>query len=154
MGLPYLIIWSFILIIFCTFFGLLIYSIVKKYKIFIGLFSILIVSGILLICYRQGTFLKTKVHNQYIYIIGEGTGSAGSGARYSLEGDDILIEKEKIYRGGLTLAMKFGWKFEAIDSGECSIIYEETNFGQWQDPIIYHITVDEDLNVEMKIDYD
>ena len=50
--------------------------------------------------------------------------------------------------------MKFGWKFEAIDSGECSIIYEETNFGQWQDPIIYHITVDEDLNVEMKIDYD
>lgn len=137
-----------ILFIVCLVFSI---GMIKKKKwIFVPIPVIIMILIVFFIWYRSGAYLQTGIKDNYIYIIGRGTGSMGSDAKYEIHGDDILYEVAQYDKGGYVFPeLVFGWKFEPKSSGKCDIYYIEYNCGEWQEPIVYSVTVDENMQVSM-----
>lgn len=152
MGLGYLIIWLILLIIIITI-SILVFKAILKKKYFISIIALGILCAIFLwIADTSGTFTSTGVKSGKLYIVYSGTGSMGSSASYDIIEDGILKEDGKIYKGGLSMEMKFGWRFKAIKPGTCQIKVNVYSCGDISDIHIYNVTVDQNLDITYELE--
>lgn len=81
-------------------------------------------------------------------IVYSGTTSMGSYAKYIISDNTVLIEWEEIDRMYFpSVAIEFGWKFRPVHTGNCTIITEQWDCGDFSFAEIYDVTVDESLDI-------
>lgn len=81
-------------------------------------------------------------------IVYSGTTSMGSYAKYTISDNTVLFECEEIDRMYFpSVAIDFGWKFRPVHPGNCTIITEQWDCGDFSFAEIYDVTVDENLDI-------
>ncbi|MDE6745195.1 MAG: hypothetical protein K2J72_01010, partial [Oscillospiraceae bacterium] len=92
--------------------------------------------------------VKPRKDNGLLKIVYSGTTSMGSYAKYTISDNTVLIECEEIDRHHFSpIAIDFGWKFKPIHAGNCTIITEQWDCGDFSFAEIYDVTVDENLDI-------
>ena len=97
---------------------------------------------------------NTKADGMEFQIVQLGTGSLGSHGTYIMEPDGVIVEVDEISEG--TSTVRFGWKFEAVDEGECLVIVHQFDGGELAEVNAYRVQTDENLNVsyeQKKVEY-
>ena len=105
--------------------------------------------AVCLVIFAAAKFLvKTRKDNGLLEIVYSGTTSMGSYAKYTISNNTVLIECEEIDRMHFpSVAIDFGWKFRPVNAGNCTIITEQWDCGDFSFAEIYYVTVDENLEI-------
>ncbi len=95
-------------------------------------------------------FTMFTVEDNRVTILGEGTGSMGSGATYALSNEGVIqVVDEPCERVGMV--MKFGYTFAPVAEGKCVIGFVKSDFGRLSYIDFYEVEVDADLQLEAGI---
>lgn len=114
-----------------------------------SLITLAAAAAVCFVIFAAATFLvKTRKDNGLLKIVYSGTTSMGSYAKYTISDNTVLIECEEIDRYHFSpIAIDFGWKFKPIHAGNCTIITEQWDCGDFSFAEIYDVTVDENLDI-------
>lgn len=114
--------------------------------------SLLTIAAVIFVCLIIFAAVKLPAvfgkDDGLLEIVYSGTGSMGSYAKYTISDNTILIECEEIDRMYFpSVAIDFGWKFRPVRPGNCTVITEQWDCGDFSFAEIYDVTVDENLDL-------
>ncbi|MCM1329764.1 MAG: hypothetical protein NC253_10035 [Ruminococcus sp.] len=114
--------------------------------------SLLITAAIAVICLIVYAAVQLPAvfddDKNLLKIVYSGTGSMGSYAKYTISDNTVLVECEEISRSHFpSVDIDFGWKFRPIRAGNCTVITEQWDCGDFSFAEIYDVAVDESLAI-------